>query len=141
MTGPTGAGDEGCLTVHHRPWRFDRSTLERVVEPPGPLSPDGQWRWDGQTWIPTGFVGLEPRINRLAIAALVSALLVPLWPLSSIGAIVLGILSMRQLRQRPSERGTGLAVAGLVIGSVVVVALALIVVIALYFGHECRNGC
>jgi hypothetical protein len=121
--------------------RFGRTTLERVVEPPGPLSPDGQWRWDGQTWIPTGFIGLEPRINRLAIAALVSALVVPLWPLSSIVAIVLGILSMRQLRQRPTERGTGLAVAGLVIGAVVAVALVLIVVVAVYFGHECGHGC
>jgi Domain of unknown function (DUF4190) len=112
-----------------------------VDERPSQLSPDGRWRWDGQTWIPTGFIGLEPRINSLAIASLVSALIVPLWPLSSIAGVVLGIISMRQLRRRPSERGFGLAVAGLVIGLVVLVALALVAAVLLYFGYECRNGC
>jgi hypothetical protein len=112
-----------------------------VVESPGQLSPDGRWRWDGQGWVPTGFVGLERKVNRLAVAAFVTALLVPLWPLSSSAAIVLGVLSMRQLRQRPSERGFGLALAGLVIGVVLVVALGIVLVIALYVGHECRNGC
>jgi hypothetical protein len=119
----------------------DRSTIKHVVEPRGQLSPDGRWRWDGQTWIPTGFVGLEPKINSMAIASLVSALIFPLWPLSSIAGVVLGTISMRQLRERPSERGFGFAVAGLVIGVVVLVALGLVFAVALYFGHECRNGC
>jgi len=26
-----------------------------MVDPPGHLSPDGRWRWDGQTWNPTEF--------------------------------------------------------------------------------------
>jgi len=86
-------------------------------------------------------VGLEPRINPLAIASLVSALAVPLWPLSSLAGIVLGILSMRQLRQRPGERGYGLAVAGLVLGSVVLVALGIVVAFLISFGSACRNGC
>jgi uncharacterized membrane protein YwaF len=112
-----------------------------VVEPSGQLSPDGRWRWDGQVWVPTGFVGLEPRVNPLAIASLVSALAIPLWPLSSIIGVVLGIISMSQLRQRPSERGIGFAVAGIVIGLVVLVIVAFVVAALLYFGHACRNGC
>jgi len=119
----------------------DRSTLEPVTESPGHLSPDGRWRWDGQTWIPTGFVGLEPKINSLAIASLVSALIFPLWPLSSIVGVVLGIVSMRQLGQRPHERGLGFAVAGFVVGLIVLIALGLFIAIAIYLGHECRNGC
>lgn len=112
-----------------------------MVEPPGHLSPDGRWRWDGQTWAPTGFVGLEPKVNSLAVAAFISALIFPLWPLSSITGVVLGIVSMKQLRQRPSERGFGFAVAGLVIGLVVLVVLAIVIAVILYIGHECRNGC
>ena len=91
--------------------------------------------------MPTGFIGLEPRVNPLSVASLVSALVFPLWPLSSIVGIVMGIVSIRQLRQRPSERGMGFAVAGLVIGCVVIVILALVIALILYFGHACRNGC
>jgi uncharacterized protein YacL len=87
-------------------------------------------------WIPTA-----QKINRLAIASLVSSLVFPLWPLSSIAAVVMGIVSMRQLGQRPSERGVGFAVAGLVVGLIIVVVLALFLAFALYIGHECRNGC
>jgi uncharacterized membrane protein len=92
-------------------------------------------------WVPTGFVGLEPRVNPLSVASLVSALVFPLWPLSSIVGIVLGIVSITQLRQRPNERGFGFAVAGVVIGVVVIVILALVIAVILYFGHACRNGC
>jgi len=48
---------------------------------------------------------------------------------------------MKQLRQRPSERGFGFAVAGLVIGLVVLAVLAIVITVILYIGHECRNGC
>ncbi len=65
----------------------------------------------------------------------------PLWPLSSIVGVVLGIVSMKQVRQRPMERGFGLAVAGVVIGVVVLVALAIVIAVLLYFDHACRNGC
>jgi uncharacterized membrane protein len=84
--------------------------------------------------VATGFVGLEPRINPLAVVAFVSALVIPLWPLSSVAGIVLGWLSVRQLRERPTERGRGLALAGIVIGLVVVVALALGVVLVVTLG-------
>lgn len=112
-----------------------------MVEPSGQLSPDGRWRWDGQTWVPTGFTGLEPKLNRLAVASLVSSLLVPLWPLSSIAGIVLGAISMSQIGQRPSERGYGLAVAGLVIGTVVLFVVVCVIAVLLLLGYGCRHGC
>ena len=28
--------------------------------PPGQLSPDGAWRWDGRQWVPTGTQGYQP---------------------------------------------------------------------------------
>jgi uncharacterized membrane protein len=80
-------------------------------------------------------------VNSLAIASLVSALIFPFWPLSSIAGVVLAIVSLRQLRQRSSERGTGIAVAGLVIGLAVLVLSALVAAVFLYFGYECRHGC
>jgi hypothetical protein len=91
--------------------------------------------------VPTGFVGLEPKVNRLAVASFVLSLAFPLWPLSSIAGVVLGIMSMKQVRQRPLERGFGLAVAGLVIGLAVLIALAIVIAVLLYFGHACQNGC
>lgn len=111
------------------------------MEPPGRLSPDGAWRWNGQQWEPTGFVGLEPRINRLAVVAFVSALAFPLWPLSSIAAVVMGVIATRQIRQRPTERGEGLAVAAMAVGGALLVVLGLVIAAILYLGHLCRNGC
>ena len=102
-----------------------------MADVPGQLSSDGRWRWDGREWVATGFAGLEPGINPLAIAAFTSSLVIPLWPLSSVVAIALGLASMRQLRDRPTERGRGLALAGVLIGLVVVVVLVLVLGVVL----------
>lgn len=102
-----------------------------MADPPGQLSPDGRWRWDGREWVATNFAGLEPRINPLAIAAFTSSMLIPLWPVSSVAAVVLGLTSMRQLRGRPTERGRGLALAGVTIGLVVVLASVVVLGVVL----------
>jgi hypothetical protein len=76
----------------------------------------------------------------LAIASLVASLVFPLWPLSSIAAVVLGAVALRRLGTTGAG-GRGAAVAGIVVGTAVLVLTAIAVVVILYFGHECRNGC
>jgi hypothetical protein len=49
---------------------------QTVVEPPGQLSPDGQWRWDGQTWNPTDLQPPIARPNRRITFVVVGGLLV-----------------------------------------------------------------
>ncbi len=89
----------------------------------------------------TGFAGLEPRINPLAIAAFVSGLVIPLWPLSSIAAVVLATVSMRQMSRHPTERGRGLALAGLVLGIVGIAAAAVGIVLVVAVDWRCLGGC
>lgn len=101
-----------------------------------PRSPDGNWLWDGQQWVP-----IERRLAVEAIASVVLALLFPFWPLSSIAAIILGSLALRRIGRTSGLRGQGLAIAGLVIGLVVVVLVIIIVAVIAWFGYECRNGC
>ena len=81
------------------------------------------------------------RTSGLAIASFVSALVFPLWPLSSIAAVVLGIVAWREIDRSPGVGGRGLATAGIVIGSVLLVLLAIVVAVFVYVGVECRNGC
>jgi len=113
------------------------ATVHDMADSFGQLSPDGRWRWDGREWVASGFAGLEPRINPLAVAAFVSALVVPLWPLSSITAVILGWVAVRQIAERPSERGRALAFAGVVVGLVVIVALS--IGLALSWGYLARS--
>jgi len=98
------------------------------------LSPDGQWWWDGTRW-----VRVDRGTNPLAIASLGSSLAFLLWPLSSLAAVVLGVIALSQMR--PGEGGRGLAIAGIAIGGVVLFLLVLFIVVLVYFGIACRNGC
>ncbi|MDP9100963.1 MAG: DUF4190 domain-containing protein [Actinomycetota bacterium] len=101
---------------------------------PPELSPDGLWRWDGATWIPVpGQVPFasplsQRPLNGLAVASLV---------LGTFGgvvfSVVLGLLALRRTR-RLTQRGTGLAIAGLVLSAVWVAAAA--AAVALHFGHS-----
>jgi hypothetical protein len=62
------------------------------------------------------------RVNPLAIASLVCGILWICW-IGSLLAVVLGHLSLRQIRRR-QDGGRGLAIAGLVFGYVGLLALA-----------------
>lgn len=86
---------------------------------------------------------LPLRTNSLAIAALSCAIAqVIAGPLSGIPAIVLGVMSMREIR-RTGERGHGMAMAGLVLGIIglilAVLALILIIVLVMYFRSYIRQ--
>ncbi len=59
---------------------------------------------------------LPPKNNALAIASLVCGVAqVMLWPLATIPAVVLGHVARHQIR-RTGEAGSGLALAGLILG-------------------------
>ncbi|HUY47005.1 MAG TPA: DUF1707 and DUF4190 domain-containing protein [Streptosporangiaceae bacterium] len=85
------------------------------------------------------FAVIRPRTNPLATASLACGLgQFLLWPLPTIPAIVLGHVARHQMR-RTGEAGSGLALAGLILGWVGAAALVLGVTIALLllvtFGH------
>ncbi len=89
--------------------------------------------------------GWQPprRTNSLAIAALSCAIAqIIAGPLSGIPAIVLGVMSMREIR-RTGERGHGMAMAGLVLGIIglmlEVLALILIIILFMYFRAYIRQ--
>ena len=64
----------------------------------------------------------------MAIASLCCALATPLFPLAWILGLVLGYVALRQIREDPTQTGRGLAIAGIVIGWVVVASLVVGVV-------------
>src|SRR3974390_1205082 len=78
------------------------------------------------------------RVNPLAVASLVCSL-VPLFLVGSTAALVLGVIARRQIKQN-ADAGAGLALAGIIIGSVylalfVAGVLAVVVIIAFFPGH------
>jgi uncharacterized protein DUF4190 len=117
--------------------------------PPGQFGPPGQFQQPGDQY---GFAAqpaseqfrqefapqpvwpgmvVPRRTNSLAIAALCCGIgQVLAGPLAGVPAIILGIMSMRQIRQT-GEDGNGMAVTGLVLGIVGVIATILVVVAAL----------
>jgi Domain of unknown function (DUF4190) len=112
-----------------------------VVDQSGWRSPDGQWLWDGRQWLPVDPSGFERKTSPLAVASLVSSLILPLWPISSIAAIVLGVVALRQIRRSVELGGRGLAMAGIVVGAAVLALVTLALLAILWFGYQCRNGC
>lgn len=92
--------------------------------PPGPVPPGPV--------LPAPMLSYErtpmPGTNGLAIAALCCGL-VGLFPIAAIVAVVLGIFALTQL-QRRIQRGRGMAIAGLVLGSLWIVGWIAFVVAA-----------
>ena len=87
--------------------------------PPGPVPPAPMLSYDRTPM---------PGANGLAIAALCCGL-VGLFPIAAIVAVVLGIVALSQL-QRRIQRGRGMAIAGIVLGSLWVVGWIVFVVAA-----------
>jgi hypothetical protein len=109
---------------------------------PGPYGPQGPFAQPGpygaqqfgQPW-PSGQPGWQQprRTNSLAIAALCCGIAqVVAGPLAGIPAIILGFLSVGQIRQT-GEEGRGMAITGLVLGivGVMLTVLVLIFVVAI----------
>ncbi len=103
------------------------------------MSPDGKWYWDGSTWAPvqapagTAYPPAPyvygPRTNSLAIASLVTGILSwVLCPFLGAGlAVIFGHVARGQIRQS-GEGGTGMALAGLILGYVNLALSALVFV-------------
>jgi len=119
------------------------------------VSPDGLWWWDGSQWRPTGVQRSAPQwpvppayyyvsrpTNGLAIASMILGVLV-LDGVGSVLALIFGIVALRQIRRR-GEGGRGMAIAGVVLGSVgvvlVVAAIIVIVCVALAGGFHSGGG-
>lgn len=111
---------------------------DRYLEPGQPLSP--QFQQDYAPPAPPYPAAVSPRrTNSLAIAALCCGIgQVVVGPLAGIPAIVLGTMSLKQIRET-GEEGRGMATVGLVLGSVgvvlVVVSVLLIAVVFAHVGH------
>ena len=62
-----------------------------------------------------------PRTNGLAIASMVLGI-VWLWGIGSILALIFGLVSMKQIKER-GDGGKGMAIAGIVLGAIGVLSL------------------
>lgn len=72
----------------------------------------------------------SPPVNGLAIAAMVLGILWLYW-VGSILAVVFGHIALHQIRQR-GQGGSGMAIAGLVLGYIGIAVLALVVVFGVF---------
>lgn len=102
---------------------------------PGQLSADGKWQWDGAKWVPATQALAQPAsyppavfvrsapTNSLAVVSLVSGILS--WVLcpfvGAVVAVITGHVARGQIKTS-GEAGGGMAVAGLVLGYVHLVA-------------------
>ena len=98
------------------------------LPPPGQISADGMWSWDGAKWVPrntaapaqpvavTAYVVTRPT-NGTAVASLVIGILS--WfmcpVLGGLLAVIFGHTARGQIR-RTGEGGGGMALAGLILG-------------------------
>ena len=112
-----------------------------MSEPPPPpqVSPDGKFYWDGTRWVPTQQLAQQqpaPVVvygqptNSLAVGALIAGIaswiLCPV--IAALVAVSLGIGARRQIR-RTGESGGGMAMAGLILGSIQLVAVGLVILV------------
>ena len=76
-----------------------------------------------QQSMPQQFQGTAPtrKTNGLAIAALVLGIasFLPPFAICSIPAIILGVIALNQIKKEPAVEGKGMAMAGLICGSIV----------------------
>jgi hypothetical protein len=115
--------EERLAATYAARWVAD---LDRIVAdvvpppPPAPLLPPA----------PYAAVRYVPETNDLAIASLVAGLLWVAW-LGSLVAVVLGHVALKQIKQSGGRQtGSGLAIAGLVMGYLGVGTFALILLVA-----------
>jgi Domain of unknown function (DUF4190) len=87
---------------------------------------------------PYGAVGRKT--NPLAIASLCCGIgQVVAWILASIPAIVLGFMALNQIRQT-GEDGRGMAIAGIVLGFIGIISMALLIIFFVAIIHGLSNN-
>jgi Domain of unknown function (DUF4190) len=110
-----------------------------VSTQPPQVSPDGKFYWDGQRWVPnqvvlqppvTSVVVYGPRTNSLAVGALIAG--IASWVIcpfiAAIVAVALGHSARGQIR-RTAEGGGGMAMAGLILGYIQLIAIGLFILL------------
>jgi hypothetical protein len=104
---------------------------------PPPLGQPGGYSQPG----PYGqYARVGRRTNPLAIASLCLGIgQVIAWILTGIPAIVLGFMALKQIRQT-GEDGRGMAIAGIVLGFVGIIALALLIIFAVAIYHAASSS-
>jgi hypothetical protein len=121
--------EERLAQVYAARWVMDLDRIVADVVPPPPPAPP-----PGPVYLPPVYVTpiqTGPTTNGLAVASLVAALFWFGW-FGSVGAVICGHLSLSQIKKSGGrEGGSGLAIAGLVLGYLELVLLALVIVSAL----------
>lgn len=128
---PAGWFDDPDAPGRQRWWDGTSWTEHRrdasASAPPHGTAPTSVQPGASPSWA-TGSAATEPRVNALAIGSLVASL-VWMGGLSSVAAIVLGVLAKQQIAASGGrERGEGMATAGIVLG-IVGVALPLLALV------------
>lgn len=74
----------------------------------------------------------------MAIASLICGI-VCFWGLGSIAAVILGSVALRQIRER-GEGGRGLAIGGIVVGAITLVAAIVVTILLIVASGHHNNG-
>jgi hypothetical protein len=74
-----------------------------------------------------------PRTNGMAITALVLSIIsfLPLLAICSIPAIILGVIALNQIKKEPAVTGKGMALAGLICGSITMVLWLCLIILGI----------
>lgn len=87
---------------------------------------------------PPGYGGApQPGTNGLAIASLCCGIVGCAW-VTPILAIVFGFIARNQIRQR-QQQGSGLALAGIILGFVWIAGLAALIIVGIATGDSCST--
>ena len=110
--------EERLTTAYSAKWCRELEELTRDVTPPQPRATPVRTR--------PLFLAPPRRTNGLAIASLIAAFCVWFGPTGAIAAIVLGHIALvRIARSAGTQKGRGLAFAGLTMGYIEIIAMAL----------------
>lgn len=110
----------------------DRGTITPAASPAS-VPPSQPPHYPGAYGYP-GYPGppMQPPTNGFAIASLVLGIFIIFWGIPSVLALVFGYIARKQIRER-NEGGSGLAIAGIVLGWVGV-AIWMIVLVFIVIG-------
>ena len=118
------------------PWGQEPPPDPYGQQPGAPYQPYGQpyGQPDAQPYAqpgsPYGAYPTPPQTNGLAIGSLVVSVasLVVCCGLSGVVGAILGHVARRQIRQQPDQTGAGLALAGIIVGSIATGIFVLVIV-------------
>lgn len=117
------------------------ATPAPVPPPPGFPPPQGYGYGYGYPAGPPGY-GYVPveKTNGLAVASLVCSFFFWLWGLGSILAIVFGFIARSQIKRTGgTQKGAGLALAGIIIGFATLVLGAIVIAVVVAVVHHCDH--